>query len=237
MVTPLSVKLALALPFASALMPGMSPAWWSASCGPCGLPDGLKWPPVLMPSPLEQSPFSCAWKPCSLFGGRPVSLASTFTLSPCCWKLTVPAAVLPFVGSSVATALGPPMPILPIMLSIVLQPPSSAAETAVRTAREVRVFMRFSWCVVGALRLRPMLGPKPWQEARDSTRDVRRSDLRGRSAAPVSPSGERLRFEVARACHPLGKLVAQAPAFLHRARPGLDAAGGVVAVVLEVAAI
>ena len=26
---------------------------------PWGLPSGLKWPPALMPSPLEQSPFSC----------------------------------------------------------------------------------------------------------------------------------------------------------------------------------
>ena len=46
------------------------------------------------------------WKPW-LPGARPATLASTTTLSPFCVNVTVPLAVLPFVGSSFAVAFGP----------------------------------------------------------------------------------------------------------------------------------
>ena len=62
---------------------------------------GLKWPPALTPSPLEQSPFSCTWKPCSP-GLRPLTRACTSTWSPAWLNVTVPAVAWPVVGASVA---------------------------------------------------------------------------------------------------------------------------------------
>ena len=60
----------------SAFSDGRSPAWCSPLGGPCGLPVGLRWPPALIASPLEQSPFSWTWKPCSWFGFRPRDAAA-----------------------------------------------------------------------------------------------------------------------------------------------------------------
>src|SRR5258708_18813100 len=109
--TPFSVNVALALPYESATNAGMSPSWCGADCGPCGLPSGLKCPPVLMPVSELQSPFSWPWKPCSAPGFKPVRFALTRTLSPSCVNVTVPRALLPVVGSRFATAEGsPPMP-------------------------------------------------------------------------------------------------------------------------------
>src|SRR6185503_13551791 len=82
----------------------MSPAWCSPDCGPCGLPVGLKWPPVLMPSPELQSPLSWMWKPCSLPGGRPETFARTRTSLPSCVNVTEPRTLLPLAGSRLATA-------------------------------------------------------------------------------------------------------------------------------------
>src|SRR5262249_20376469 len=75
-----------------------------ASGAPCGFPLGLKCPPALIASGALQSPFSWMWKPCPP-GARPVSLAFTVTLSPLWVKVTLPAAVLPAVGASVAVAV------------------------------------------------------------------------------------------------------------------------------------
>src|SRR3954468_2609712 len=60
-----------------------------------------------MPSPELQSPASWIWKPCSCPGLRPLTSATTRTLSPICVKVAVPAALLPFVGCKSALALGP----------------------------------------------------------------------------------------------------------------------------------
>src|SRR5829696_7736732 len=103
---------------------------------PCALPPGLKWPPVLIPSPELQSPFSWTWKPCSAFGLRPVILALTATAAPRCVNVTVPAVELPFVGSSVAVALGPAA--LPPPPDIPAQP----AAIALAIARPRILFMR-----------------------------------------------------------------------------------------------
>src|SRR6478609_9771892 len=59
-----------------------------------------------MPSPELQSPFSWMWKPWAP-GARPATFASTSTLSPFWVKRTAPVTLLPLVGSSLATALGP----------------------------------------------------------------------------------------------------------------------------------
>jgi hypothetical protein len=59
-----------------------------------------------MPSPELQSPASWMWKPNSLLGRRPLTLALTRTLSPRCSKFAVPRTVLPLVGSRLAVALG-----------------------------------------------------------------------------------------------------------------------------------
>src|SRR6185503_15900278 len=97
-----------ALPLASDLRLGRSPAWRSAMpARPCGLLCGLKCPLVLMPSPELQSPASWTWNPNSPFGFNPETLATTRTLSPCCVKVVLQRTVLPLVGSSVALALGP----------------------------------------------------------------------------------------------------------------------------------
>ena len=80
---------------------GRSPAWCSPLGGPCGLPFGLKWPPALIASPLEQSPFSWTWKPCSWLAFRPVTRPRMRTSPPSAMNQTVPAAVLPVVGCSV----------------------------------------------------------------------------------------------------------------------------------------
>src|SRR5258706_2449630 len=97
---------------------------------PWGLPPGLKCPPVLIPSPALQSPFSCTWKPCSPLGLSPVTCALTRTLSPCCVKVTVPAVALPLVGSRAAPASWPSIIAPPVPLPIAPQPATSAAATA-----------------------------------------------------------------------------------------------------------
>src|SRR5262245_8782778 len=102
-------KLRFALPLASDLRLGMSPAWRSALPGlPCGLPKGLKCPLALMPSPELQSPASWMWKPASLFGLRPAPVPCTRALLPLCVKWTVPRTLLPLVGWRLAIAFSLP---------------------------------------------------------------------------------------------------------------------------------
>src|SRR6267142_4130407 len=60
-----------------------------------------------MPSPELQSPASWMWKPCSCPGFKPLTSATTRTLSPVCVKVAVPLALLPFVGCRLAVALVP----------------------------------------------------------------------------------------------------------------------------------
>src|SRR5689334_480495 len=79
-----------------------------------------------MPSPELQSPFSCTWKAWTPSGLRPVSCALTRTLSPCWVKVTVPLALLPPVGSRLATALGPPL------MPMVAQPAARPQEATSR---------------------------------------------------------------------------------------------------------
>ena len=137
----------LALPLASDFRLGRSPAWRSAlPWAPCGLPNGLKCPLALMPSPELQSPASWTWKPNSPFGRRPLTLAATRTLSPRCSKLTVPRTVLPLVGWRLAVAFGPP----PHMLCIVSQP---ASATAARPTEEGHP--HFCAVLLGRHRARP----------------------------------------------------------------------------------
>src|SRR6185436_4391104 len=80
---------------------------------------------ALMPSPELQSPFSCTWNACSAPGLSPVSSALTCTAPPRCAKLTLPRAVLPVVGASVALALRPPP------MSIEAQPATAQSAAAV----------------------------------------------------------------------------------------------------------
>src|SRR3954464_4556269 len=47
------------------------------------------------------------WKPCCWFGRRPLTSATTRTLSPTCVNVTLPVVLLPLVGSSSALARGP----------------------------------------------------------------------------------------------------------------------------------
>src|SRR3982751_5905814 len=97
-----------ALPYSSALSAGMSPSWRSLVDGwACGLACGLKCPLALMPSPELQSPASWMWKPCCWFGRRPLTSATTRTLSPTCVNMTLPVVLLPLVGSRSALARGP----------------------------------------------------------------------------------------------------------------------------------
>src|ERR1700741_4601363 len=88
-----------------------------------------------MPAPELQSTASWMWKPTSLFGFSPVTLALTRTLAPRCSKLTVPRTLLPLVNSSLAVALGPPPPVRLDQVSwTVWQPASSATAAIGRTA-------------------------------------------------------------------------------------------------------
>ena len=144
-VTPLpTVKLRVsnvkrATPFASATRLGRSPVWWSPGPKwPCGLPVGLKWPPALLPSPLEQSPFSWTWKPCSVPGLRPRTSPVTRTRSPCCTKRTSPVVWLPRVGCSCAVAAGP-------VGDMPAQPARAAAPRPSRKRREVD---RMEWLLM-----------------------------------------------------------------------------------------
>src|SRR5688572_8814304 len=85
-----------------------------------------------MPSPEPQSPFSCTWNPCSESGLRPRTFASTRTRLPRCVKVTVPAALLPLVGCSSATAT------VPLPTSGI---PPQAAMTAAAAASTSIIFM------------------------------------------------------------------------------------------------
>src|SRR5207253_9203553 len=79
-----------------------------------------------MPSPLEQSPFSWTWKPCSALGLSPRTSPTTFTLSPLVVNFTTPDTLFPFVGLSSATADGPPI--------IDAQPAAATAAAASRAS-------------------------------------------------------------------------------------------------------
>ncbi|MNT17682.1 hypothetical protein D3C72_1528460 [compost metagenome] len=97
-----------ALPLASAVRLFMSPAWCSGMViWPCGLPDGLKWPPALIASGAEQSPFSWTWKPCEVPGGRPVTATTTITPAACWSNVTRPAVLVPLLDCNGAAALAP----------------------------------------------------------------------------------------------------------------------------------
>src|SRR5262245_11941261 len=141
-----SSKLALALPLASDLRLGMSPAWRSALPGlPCGLPKGLKCPLALMPSPELQSPASWMWKPYSPFGCRPCTFAVTRTLLPLCTKLTTPRTLLPLVGWRLAVAFSLPPD---HQFWIVSHPASSA--TAAKTVAGGKKSVLIQWRSGGA---------------------------------------------------------------------------------------
>ena len=110
-VKPVNFVEYVALPLASALILGISPAWLCVLPGcPCALPSGLKWPAALIASGAEQSPFSWTWNPCSEFGLRPLTLAFTKTSLPCHTKLTSPLVFDPERDSKLALAFCPVPP-------------------------------------------------------------------------------------------------------------------------------
>ncbi|SCU88949.1 hypothetical protein CNECB9_4870007 [Cupriavidus necator] len=147
-----SSMLTRTLPLASAVTLFMSPAWWSGMViWPWGLPVGLKWPPALIASGAEQSPFSWTWKPCTELGGRPVIAAVIITPPGCCWKVTVPAVLVPLLGWSVAVALALLLVLVADALAadeeVMPEPaqPASAMVAAMQAARGV------STCFIGLL--------------------------------------------------------------------------------------
>src|SRR5690606_2133373 len=96
-----------ATPSASATMLSMSPAWCAPwSMRPCGVPAGLKCPPALDASAALQSPVSCTWKPCALFGARPpTSPAMCTALAPMVITCSLPLTRLPEADARLTTAL------------------------------------------------------------------------------------------------------------------------------------
>ncbi|SPC19083.1 hypothetical protein CO2235_MP100005 [Cupriavidus oxalaticus] len=145
-----SSMLTRTLPLASAVTLFMSPAWCSGMViWPCGLPPGLKWPPALIASGAEQSPFSWTWKPWTVLGGRPVIEAVISTPPGCCWKVTVPAVLVPLLGCSCAAARAPLVPaevaaeaaVAPVALDeaeALLPEPAQPASTTVAATQAAR---------------------------------------------------------------------------------------------------